>query len=172
MIGPLHVPRLSTAFLDCFHRKLSRGQLTRLFLEYVETGTVAILLPEAPNLLHCRLHFKAATRWNVRILHLPRLATLVLEGEEILFRTDDVYNLLLTLRAPAPENIPLASVIKAFGCQLERLGIADTDSETSLEEYHDKAGLPEVAHLELRSTLSPEVWGHWDLSKLHGSGGS
>ncbi|KAJ7074014.1 hypothetical protein C8F01DRAFT_1098981 [Mycena amicta] len=197
VIGPLHVPRLSTAFLDCFQledpqhlqKLLPWGQLTKLFLQYVETGTVTILLRATPNLLHCRLHFMAETGWDVGILHLPRLKTLVIQAGEILSSLDDIYNLLLTLRAPAlkrlhidegiivaqaSENPPpsLASIIKAFGCQLERLCIAEADSETSLEEYN--AALPDVGHLELRqnSELPPETWGYWNLEELYGSGRS
>ncbi|KAJ7074055.1 hypothetical protein C8F01DRAFT_1099083 [Mycena amicta] len=185
VIGTVDIPRLHTAFLDCSGVKnLRRGllpwaQLTKLFLDFIDTRTAAMTLRETANLVHCRLSFSHETSCDGDILYLPRLETLIVEMD---FAPSEVtHGLLLMLRTPVlkrlrmegdfilavNEHLPLVSVIRAFGCRLERLCIVYANQ--SQEEY--KAALPQVAQIELVNVraFSNKAWGHWELSKLHGS---
>ncbi|KAJ7060933.1 hypothetical protein C8F01DRAFT_1025471 [Mycena amicta] len=181
-VGLVDVPRLHTAFLDCYEFLNIEGllpwaQLTKLFLDFVNTRTAATVLRETANLVHCRLNFSNETSWAGNTILLPRLETLIVDSN---FTPSEVTrSLLLMLRTPVlkrlhiqddfmlvvNEHWSLASLIRAFGCKLERLCIPD--AEKSLEEY--RAALPQVAQIELVDTISDEVWGYWDLSKLHSS---
>ncbi|KAJ7065500.1 hypothetical protein C8F01DRAFT_1228814 [Mycena amicta] len=186
IVGAIDAPRLSTAFLDCCNLQqrqkqlrelLPWGQLTRLLLKWVEIRTAAIILCETPNLVHCRLHLVTESSSDSRILHLPQLQTLDIPIGPRITQSEDVYNLLLNVRAPGlqrlrfdefmmpqagdSENLPIALVIKAFACKLERVCIGR--AVKSLQEY--KTALPEVRYLELCdwTNIIPgnsEVWGH------------
>ncbi|KAJ7074011.1 hypothetical protein C8F01DRAFT_6216 [Mycena amicta] len=171
-VGSVDVPRLHTAFLDCCNllminlgKLLPWGQLQRLFLSYVNTTTAATVLRETTNLVHCRLELEDES-WDSHVqLHLPRLETLIIPGNLFI-------NFLVTLRTPAlktlhlnanliwprtDENVPLVSVVRAFGCTLlERLSI--TNAHNSLAEYN--AALPEVACIEFLEVFSKEEWGN------------
>ncbi|KAJ7074015.1 hypothetical protein C8F01DRAFT_1360749 [Mycena amicta] len=189
LVGSLNVPRLHTAFLDFYHlllpvQALPWSQLTKLFLNYIETPVAGTILRETVNLTHCRLVFGEDDHGSsdVGILRLPRLQTLII-GAAI--SSVNIYNLLLALRtaalrrlyidakiispgAPGAEHLRLVSVINAFGCKLEKLGI--TTGSHSLQEF--QTALPEVARIELvyGFKLLTEDWGHWNLVDLHGSG--
>ncbi|KAJ7074020.1 hypothetical protein C8F01DRAFT_1098993 [Mycena amicta] len=182
LFGSLHVPRLHTVFLDLYQlphgrcpQHLPWGQLTKLFLSNTLAGTAHAILRETTDLVHCRLKLnQSASGSDSRPLHLPRLKTLMIEGnsDESAF----VVEFLDTFRAPAlkrfsidedllwepPSSVPpvLAAVIQSFGCRLERLSIVHP---RTLEEY-------EATFPGIYCDYISEEWGQWDLLALYRSG--
>ncbi|KAJ7074034.1 hypothetical protein C8F01DRAFT_6492 [Mycena amicta] len=185
-IGTVDMPRLHTAFLDCSDVKNLRqvllpwAHLTKLFLDFVDTGAAALTLHKTMNLVHCRLTFSHKTSWGGDILHLPQLETLIVGTNYP--PSEGTHGLLLLLRTPVlrglsikaatlvsvtqpNEHLTLASVISAFGCKLERLCVER--STKSLEEY--TAAFPQVPHIDLvmgPGAVPDDYWGSWDLSDL------
>ncbi|KAJ7074006.1 hypothetical protein C8F01DRAFT_1360741 [Mycena amicta] len=178
LFGSLHVPRLHTVFLDLYQlphgrcpQHLPWGQLTKLFLSNTLAGTAHAILHEAINLVYCRLRLnQSASGSDSRLLHLPRLETLIIEG--VLDESVLVVEFLRTIRAPSlkrfsieedilwhpTSSVPsiLAPVIQSFGCRLERLSIVHPRTR---EEY-------EAAFPGIYCDYSRKEWGQWDLLEL------
>ncbi|KAJ7074021.1 hypothetical protein C8F01DRAFT_1098994 [Mycena amicta] len=181
LFGSLHVPRLHTAFLDLYQlpqgrcpQNLPWGQLTKLFLSNTHAEPALAILRETTDLVYCRLRLnQSASGSDSRLLHLPRLETLMIEGnsDESVF----VVEFLDTFRAPAlkrfsieedllwepTSSVPsvIAAVMQSFGCRLERLSIV-----------HPRTLEYEATFPGIYCDYISEEWGQWDLLALYRSG--
>ncbi|KAJ7074009.1 hypothetical protein C8F01DRAFT_6214 [Mycena amicta] len=195
--GPLEAPLLRVVFLNLPYDSyefllqspsLPWGQLTRLRLEEIDLATAVRILQETHSLVDLRLYIESTDEpvaMRAPVLYLLELETLILETYII---SQGISDFLQQLRLPSlrrfyldedllgdyeTDRITLATeVVASFTCKLRRLQIVQCLND--LEQY--RSVFPDIPHLEVISSESPrldpppEVWGHWNLCDLYGSG--